>query len=143
MANKITKKDNINTLINILDYCKMEIEFDFPEGITYETLTEYLNNELTILENKANAAKERAEKKRANGDELRGIVLDAIPYDTAISIDDIVSNINDPNVKRNMVIARLAQLGEGENGTHQIVKENITTTLESGKTRKIAAYRRV
>lgn len=58
------------------------------------TIVEYCDNELALLAKKAEKSRERAEEKRAAGDELREVVLEILKNATApMTRDDILAAI--------------------------------------------------
>lgn len=139
-AKKITKKDKFNTIAHILNSAEETGIQLVDEGYTYGMLREFVEGEIAILDMRAENARKRAEKKRADGDILREKVLEQIPHDRLISIDEIVAAINDPDVNRSMVISRLAQLGE--NGTNQIIKEPLKAD-NAPKNSRTLGYKRI
>lgn len=137
---KVTKKEQYNVLLDILKAAEGTIELE--GDITYASLTEFINHEIELLDNKAAAAQERAAKKKAEGDELREKVLNTLSTEEFMTPDAIVDALGDADVTRNMVISRLTQLGE--KGTNQVEKSEISVpaATEGGKARKAVAYRR-
>lgn len=137
---KITKKEQYNTLLEILQAAEKHIELDGE--ISYAMLRDFITHEIELLDNKAAAAQERAAKKKAEGDELREKVLNVLDTEDFMTPDAIVEVLGDPDVTRNMVISRLTQLGE--KGTNQVEKTEISVpaSTEGGKNRKAVAYRR-
>lgn len=137
---KVTKKEQYNVLLDILKAAEGTIELE--GDITYASLTEFINHEIELLDNKAAAAQERAAKKKAEGDELREKVLNTLNTEEFMTPDAIVDALDDADITRNMVISRLTQLGE--KGTNQVEKSEISVpaATEGGKARKAVAYRR-
>lgn len=110
---KITKRDNYKTLIAIVEASDREDK---------EQLIEFLNKEIRLLINRADKEKERAAKKKVDGDELREKVEKLIGEDW-ITPDDIVAALDETEVTRNKVIARVSQLikiGKVEKGSAKI-----------------------
>ena len=97
-----------------------------------DVLVEFIDKQVEILENKAAKAKERAAEKREAGDELRATIKGLLTdeYQTA---DEITTKVNDEDVTKAKVIARLGQLVK--NG--EVEKTDIK--VESGRT--VKAYR--
>ena len=136
---KTTKKDNYNAVLAILNAMEQSgSNLDMGE-ITYDSLREFVNNEIQLLDNKAAAAKKRAEEKKVEGDSLRDSIYDLVGEDW-ITADAIVEVINDPDTTRNMVISRLGQLIK----LNKVEKEtqNVKSANEGGKSRKQTMYRR-
>lgn len=137
---KITKKDSYNALLAAVDYVE-GAGYSFDEGITADSLREFINHEIELLNNKAVAAQKRAATKKQEGDALREKVLNVLSETELMTIDEIVDVMDDPDVTRNMVTSRLGQLGE--KGTNQVVKEMVSVDTNGAKARKVAAYRRI
>lgn len=97
-----------------------------------EMLLEFIDKQVAMIDNKAVKAKEKAAEKRAAGDELRATIKSLLTseYQTA---NEITALINDEEVSRAKVIARIGQLVE--NGEAE--KTDVKT--ESGRT--VKAYR--
>lgn len=138
---RTTKRDCLEGIIDILKAAEAaNIE---PTGkAIYPDMVEYAEKEIVALEKKATQAQKRAAEKKAQGDDLREKVLEVIPTDKAIAIDDIVLLLDDPNVTRNMVIARLNQLGE-KHGTGQVTQEEVEIVNSEGVTRRVSGYKRI
>jgi hypothetical protein len=118
---KLTKKDYYNEILSIL-----------TEKDESQELIDFVQNQIDTLDKRAEKAKERAAEKRAEGDELRETVKSVLTNDFQ-TVENIVSAINDEEVSKAKVIARLTQLvtlGEVE-------KTDVKS--DDGKTRK--AYR--
>ena len=110
---KITKRDNYKTLIAMVEASDREDK---------EQLIEFLNKEIRLLINRADKERERAAKKKVDGDELREKVEKLIGEDW-ITPDDIVAALDETEVTRNKVIARVSQLikiGKVEKGSAKI-----------------------
>lgn len=110
---KITKRDNYKTLIAIVEASDREDK---------EQLIEFLNKEIRLLIHRADKERERAAKKKVDGDELREKVEKLIGEDW-ITPDDIVAALDETEVTRNKVIARVSQLikiGKVEKGSAKI-----------------------
>ncbi len=136
---KPTKKENYNAVLSILDAMENSgSTLDMGE-ITYDSLREFVTNEIQLLDNKAAAAKKRAEEKKVEGDALRDTIYDTLTSDWT-SADAVVETINDPDVTRNMVISRLGQLiklGKVEKELRSV------ETAEGAKARKGTMYRKI
>lgn len=85
-----------------------------------DDLLEFIDKQMEALENRKTAAKARAEKKKAESDALTDAILEQIGEEL-ITVDEIVVALNDENVTRNKVTARLGKLVKA--GT--VVKEYV------------------
>ena len=107
--------------------------------ITEDELKTFCENEIALLDKKAEKAKERAATKRAEGDALTDAVRGALTGEFE-PIADIAARIEGEDVTVSKVSYRLGQLvkaGEAE-------KEQITVpATETTKARKIMAYRAI
>ena len=131
---KITKRENIESLLALLDVA----EEKGIENFDYDVLRVYCENEIVLLEKKANAAKIRAEKARVEGDELRDRIFELIPTDDFITIPAIEKALNNEDITPQKITSRLGQLvklNKVERGTVTI------EATETTKARKITGYR--
>ena len=120
---RLTKKDLYGMAREIVENSEAEGK---------DALIEFIDRQVEILENKAAKSKERAAEKRAAGDELRGTIKSVLTseYKTA---DEITALVDDEEVSKAKVIARLTQLvnlGEVEK-----------TDVKTEDNRTIKAYR--
>ena len=118
---KMTKKDYFVEIENILRDAK---END---------LADVMAHEIELLENKAVKNKERAEARKIAGDELRDTISNIL-IDDLQTVDEIVDQIEDEEITKAKVVARLTQLVN----LNEAIKEQVKT--EDGK--KVMAYRR-
>lgn len=118
---KMTKKDYFVEIENILRDAK---END---------LADVMAHEVELLENKAVKNKERAEARKIVGDELRDTISNIL-IDDLQTVDEIVDQIEDEEITKAKVVARLTQLVN----LNEAIKEQVKT--EDGK--KVMAYRR-
>jgi hypothetical protein len=97
---KLTKKDYYNLIKGIIENTEVEGK---------DGLMEFIDKQVAQIEAKAEKAKERAAEKKVVGDELREIVKGALTneYQTA---NDITEKIDDEEVTKAKVVARLTQL---------------------------------
>lgn len=121
---KVTKKEYYVMLKEVVENSKSENK---------DELVEFIEKQITLLDNKAAKAKERAAEKRAEGDELRALV-EATLTDEYQTIADITEQIDNEDVTKAKVTARLTQLVKDG----LAVKEEAKT--EDGK--KVMVYRR-
>ena len=104
---KVTKKNVLNVL-----YTLIEDNFEAKDGdvtVTAEDLRNYIDTTLDQLNAKNEKAKERAAKKRAEGDELLAVV-EGLLTDEYQTGDEIAAQITDEDVTRPKVTARLTKL---------------------------------
>lgn len=121
---KVTKKEYYVMLKEVVENSNSENKNE---------LVEFIEKQITLLDNKAAKAKERAAEKRAEGDELRALV-EATLTDEYQTIADITEQIDNEDVTKAKVTARLTQLVKDG----LAVKEEAKT--EDGK--KVMVYRR-
>ena len=95
---------------------------------------EFIDKQLELIASKAEKAKERAAKTKAEGDELRESVR-AVLTEEFQTIDDIVAQVAEEGVTKAKVTARLTQLVKTEMAEKDQVK------ADDG--RKVMAYRLV
>ena len=126
---KLTKRSVYEALLKMVETGTLEI--------TEDELKTFCENEIALLDKKAEKAKERAATKRAEGDALTDAVR-AVLTSEFEPIADIAARIEGDDVTVAKVQYRLGQLvkaGEAE-------KEQITIPATEGqKSRKIMAYR--
>ena len=102
MENKKTKKDYFEILHDIVaDYVEDEA--------LYEELTTFVNNEIELLEKRKASAAKRAEKKKQESDALTDKIFEILG-DTLVTVDEILGEIDEGEVTRNKVTARLGKL---------------------------------
>ena len=92
----------------------------------------FIDKMVEQIDAKAASAKERAAKKKADGDELREIIQGILTADFQ-TIDSIVEQVGREDVTKNMVTARLTQLVKAEVAKKEQIKEE-------GTGRKVMAY---
>lgn len=137
-SKKITKRENLGTLLDIVDKIEAEgIVFE-NEDMTCDTLREFINNEIKLLDNKAAAAAKRAQAKREEGDALRAHILDLMSTEDFMTIKEIVKAIGDEDVSDQMVTARLAQAVRAG-----LVEKEVKSVEVNGKTKKLSCYRKL
>lgn len=138
---KPTKKANYSAILSILDAAMdAGITLDLGE-ITYDSLHEFVDHEIELLDNKAAAAQKRAAAKKVEGDALRERIYEVLT-DEPMTINEIVKILGDDDVSAQMVTARLTQLASPE--VNRVAKETVTVpaSAEGGKSKKLSAYRR-
>lgn len=131
---KTTKKDILTALKAMAEDGNMHIE-DFLSTLTDEDVVAFCDNELELLAKKTARSKEAAAKKRAEGDEITAVVRDALSTEDFEPISVIADRINDENISKAKIVARLRNLiecGEAE-------KQEMTTDDK----RKVMSYRKL
>lgn len=139
-----TKKENFEMINAILDTAERE-GITISEDFTYDDLRTAIDNEIIALDKRTEQAKKRAAKKREEGDLLKDLVLNCIPTENFMSVDEILAATQEASeapqeLTRSKIISRLAKLGD--KGTQQVIKEEITIETEGTK-RKVIGYKRV
>ena len=136
---KYTKRNMFEAIVNFANGGHMA--FEDAEGtvhvVTNDVLAEFAEKEIDALDKKAEKAKERAAKRRAEGDELMAAVREALS-DEFETIADITAKIEGDDVTVAKVQYRLGQLyknGEADKG-------DITIPGGEGvKARHVVAYK--
>lgn len=117
---KMTKRDYFVEIKEIL------------EGENEIALADVMAHEIELLDNKAVKNKERAAQRKIEGDELRD-TISTILVDEPQTIDEIVEQIDDEEITKAKVVARLTQLVN----LGEAIKEPVT---KDGK--KVMSYKR-
>lgn len=101
---KITKVEKLNMIRDIL-------AGDGNTEVTEEAtmLIAFVDEQIEQIQSKAEKAKQRAAEKKAEGDALRN-TIQALMTNEWQSIDDIFNQIEDEEVTRSKITARLTQL---------------------------------
>lgn len=123
MEKKITKRENFESVLEILNNSNVEYK---------EELINFVTKEIEILDAKAEKAKERAAVRKAEGDALR-VAVQAVLTEELQTIDAILSQVEGEELTKAKITARLTSL-VNENIA---VREEIKT--EDGK--KVKAYK--
>lgn len=122
---KITKKDW---------YAKIRTIIEDSDDEQKDSVLEFVDHEIELLESKAAKQAERAASKKADGDELRAAVY-AVLTDEPQTIDDIAFQVTEEGVTKAMVTARLTQLVKTGTVVKDIVKvdgRKLTTYAVTG-----------
>jgi hypothetical protein len=107
-TNKITKKDVLNAIKDFaLQY--QGDAFDATGKVSAQDVIDYVDVTIDQLERKAAAAKARAEKAKAEGDELRDKIEGVLTEDLQ-TIPQIVAQLDVEDITPAKVTARLTQL---------------------------------
>lgn len=135
---KITKRDNYETILQILDWMQ---ENNANAEIAYDDLKTFINKEIENLDKKAIAAKARAAKQKEKGDELREEIFNVLSTEDFMSIPDIIKALDNADITAQRVASRLTQLFN----LNRIEKSEITipAATDKGKGRKAVAYRAI
>lgn len=136
---KITKKDNFLAILDILDAARNSGVNLKPGDVTYDSLTDFVNHEIELIDNKAAAAAKRAAAKKAEGDALRDTIYNILSTDEDKTVDAIQAEINDPDVSSQMITSRMSKLI----ASGMVEKTQVSAGNVNGKTRKLTAYRKI
>lgn len=120
---KMTKKDWFEVIKGI-------VEASDNENVA--GAVEFIDKQMELLAAKAEKAKERAAKTKAEGDEMRAAVQ-AVLTEELQTIDEITAQVEGEEITKAKVTARLTQLVKAEVATKDTVK------TEDG--RKVTAYK--
>ena len=134
---KPTKRGNYAVILEVLAAAK-DAGIELTGDVTYETLTDFVNNEMVLLDKKAEQARTRAAEKKETGDALRETVFACLGPDFKI-INDIVVELNNPDITPAMVTSRLKDLVAAGRAEKTMV--SVPAPTEGGKARKLSAYR--
>lgn len=116
---KVTKREYFAALRAMVE--QVEAVGDYAA----DEVLEFIDAQVAQLDAKAAKAKEKAAEKRADGDELRAKVL-AVVTETAQTADEIVVALNDAEITKSKVVARLTQLvNSGEVVREEAKIENV------------------
>lgn len=97
---KVTKKQNYETLLEIVSNSDVELKGE---------LVEFIEKEIATIDARAEKAKARAAEKRAEGDELREAVQSVLT-DELQTADAILVQIDGEELTKQKIVARLTQL---------------------------------
>lgn len=126
MEKKTTKKEYYEAIRTMVE------TVETVGTIPADEVLAFIDKMVEQIDAKAASAKERAAKKKADGDELREIIQGVLTADFQ-TIDSIVEQVGREDVTKNMVTARLTQLVKAEVAKKEQVKEE-------GTGRKVMAY---
>jgi DNA uptake protein ComE-like DNA-binding protein len=134
--NKITKKDNYITLLEIVEKFNPVDEYDV------DAIKEFINKEIDILDRKAASAKKAAAKKKAEPDKLYDLIHEVLSEDEFEPIAVIVDKVNelgeDIEATPQKAAYRLNKLVEAN------IAEKTELTIPGGegqKKRKVQGYK--
>ena len=127
-ATKITKRNVLEAIATVITE-----DFEVQVGevtVTAADVNDYITKTIAQLEAKNEKAKERAAEKKADGDELRA-KIEALLTEEFQTGDEITAALNDPEITKAKVTARLTQLVKAEKAFKTTIKVD---------NRKIVAY---
>lgn len=135
---KATKKENYAAIIAIIEDAQAcGKTLDGVDNITFDSLIEFINHEIELVNNKAAAAQKRSTAKKAAGEALCEHIYNCLT-DEPQTIPAIVKVLNDPDITTGMVTARLTQLCN----SGRVVKESLRIpATEDNRARTLSAYR--
>lgn len=122
---KLTKKDYYGLIKETVEIADIESEVK-------DELLAFVEKQVEMIENKAEKAKARAAEKKAAGDELRGVIKSILTNEFQTA-DAITSQIDDEDVTRAKVIARLGQLVKNGEAEKTDVKTEDNRTVKAYK----------
>ena len=120
---KMTKKEYYDLIKNIIEGANIAEKNE---------LIEFINKQIAQIDAKAEKAKAKAAEKRAAGDELREVIKTILTNELQTA-DEITNKIENEEVTRAKVIARLSQLVK--NG------EVEKTDVKTSEGRNVKAYK--
>jgi hypothetical protein len=124
---KITKREMFEALVAYANACEMDMEIN-DTAVTSADFVAFATKEIEQLDKKAVKAKERAAAKRAEGDALTEMVLNALTADFQTAAD-VAAQIEDEEATVAKVSYRLGALvKEGK-----AVKEDIKVDRDGKK----------
>ena len=124
---KITKREMFEALVAYANACDMDVEIN-DTAVTSADFVAFATKEIEQLDKKAVKAKERAAAKRAEGDALSEMVLNALTADFQTAAD-VAAQIEDEEATVAKVSYRLGALvKEGK-----AVKEDIKVDRDGKK----------
>ena len=129
METKITTREMYEAIITMVNGGEMKYDA--------EAFVEFCENEIALLDKKAEKAKERAAVKRAEGDELTDAVYAVLGEDFE-PIADIAARVEGADVPVSKVTYRLGQLVKAGKAEKQ---ELVIDGGEGQKKRKVQGYR--
>lgn len=135
---KPTKKANYNAILSILSAAEGEGLVLKSTEITYDSLREFIEHEVELLDNKAAAAAKRAQAKRDEGDALRARILEVMSTEDFMTIPEIVKAIGDEDVSAQKVTARLTQCVKAD-----LAEKDSVSVEVAGKAKKLSGYRKL
>ena len=134
-AAKITKRDVLTTLVKAIDAGDIMLD---AYDVSAEDVKAYAENEIALLDKRAVKAKERAEKNKAESDELTEVVYETLT-DEFEPIANILSRIEGEDLSAAKVVARMRKLVDAGRAEKAELK---VKPAEGGRARSIMGYKR-
>ena len=135
VATKITKRMVLETLIAAVDAGDIMLD---NYDVAAEDVKAYAENEIALLDKRAVKAKERAEKNKAESDELTEVVYETLT-DEFEPIANILSRIEGEDLSAAKVVARMRKLVDAGRAEKAELK---VKPAEGGRARSIMGYKR-
>ena len=128
MAEKITKRDNFNTLYELVSNAGLDAEVE-------TRLHNFIDHELELMAQRAEKSKAYQKSHKADTDAMTDMIMDVLAdSDVAITIPDIVAKIVDSTPQK--VTYRLGKMVDAG----RVSKEVQTVKVEGANARKITFY---
>lgn len=125
---KITKKDNYNTLYELVSNAGLDTE-------TEDRLHAFIDHELELMAQRAEKSKQYQKEHKAESDAMTDLIMDALAgADCALSVADIVGKITDSTPQK--VVYRLGKLFKAG----KITKDTQTVKFEDAPARRVTYY---
>lgn len=131
---KITKREMFEALVAYANACEMDVEIN-DTAVTSADFVAFATKEIEQLDKKAVKAKERAAAKRAEGDALTEMVLNALTADFQTAAD-VAAQIEDEEATVAKISYRLGSLVK----SGKAIKEDIKVDRD-GKKAVLKGYR--
>lgn len=117
MEKKITKAEMLNSLKELVS---TSVEIDEETKVAY---SEFIDKELASLEKRKESAQRRAAANKEASDALTEEILAVVRNSgDTLFVDDIVNALDNPEVTRNKVTARLGKLVNGGAVVKEVIK---------------------
>lgn len=136
MEKKVTKRNVLDVLVAAVD--AGDIVLDTYGDVTAEDVRNYAVNEIALLDKRAERAKERAAKTKAEGDELTEVLYEALGADFE-PIPDILARIEGEDITAAKIAVRLKRLADDGRAERSEIK---VKAADGGKSRTLVAYRK-
>lgn len=137
MENKMTKRNYFEALRAVAESGAIDFA-TINEEMTNDGVITFCDNELGLLDKKAEKAKERAATKAAANDELAETVKAALTADNYLTVDEVTAVVAEthPDITRSQVTYRLGKLVKAGEAT----KKEVSVSVDGGKARKLQAF---
>ena len=130
----MTKRENYEAIINNATITLQDTE------VTVEDIIALAEKELETLDKRNAKARERAEQKRKDSDELGEFIYNEILTNDFQPIAAILTQINsDEPLSASKIVARMKKLIEAG----KVEKSEIKVNTDDGKTKNVMGYKRV